>query len=110
MSCVTIIGRNRYFGPECDVPLKWSIVPWTQSKMDRLARMAADSNWAVRQVAAEHPRVDPATLMRLLMDEDVRVRRAAVKNPSITPRLLEIALMDQDMGIQAYAKLLGGGS
>ena len=109
MSCVTIIGRNRYFGPECDVPLKWSKVPWTRSKMNRLAAMALDSNWAIRQVAAEHPKTDPVTLLRLMMDEDVRVRRAAIKNPAVTDHMIRIALTDEDLGIQAYARLLQQG-
>lgn len=74
--------------------------------MNRLAAMAVDSNWAVRQVAAEHPKTDPSTLMRLIMDEDVRVRRAAIKNPAVTPHMVELALMDADVGIVAYARLL----
>lgn len=106
MSCIAVVGRRRFFGPECNVILPRSLPPWTKSKDARLKNFSVDKNPLVRQIAAAHPRTPHDRLVELVTDEDVNVRRAAIKNPAVTERMIRIALDDEDRGIAAYARML----
>lgn len=106
MSCITVIGRRRYYEEGCDDTLPRSMPEWTASKDGRLYRMAESKNPKMRAVAAGHPRLPQGWMFQMLRDPDVAGRRAAVKNPALPDALMKYARGDKDPGIAAYANLM----
>lgn len=107
MSCITVIGRRRFWEGGCsEERLPFSSPPWTRSKMRRLVGYATSADPRERAVAAANPKT-PYDLMRVLAgDPEVSVRRWVVKNPALPEGLVRYMAEDKDPGVRAYARMV----
>ena len=53
------------------------------SESEKLEKLAADEDWAVRMGVAENPNAPASALEKLAADEDEGVRSAAAENPNM---------------------------
>jgi len=108
MSCITIIGMNRYWAEDCDEVLPRTEVPFTESKRRRLEGFARSDNPKLRAIAAQHPRTPRDVLFGLTHDPETRVRSALVRNPEFGASACYVLKNDEDPGIRAYARMVIG--
>lgn len=106
MSCITLIGRNVYFGEECDVPLPHASPEWTATKAGRLEGMARSGDAWQRAIAAGHPRLPEGLAEVLRTDPHVLVRISLVKNPRYTDTIAPRMRDDEDPRIRAFVEMV----
>lgn len=106
MSCITLIGRHRYFPEDCNDLLPRSSPPFTESKERLLTEQALSHDPWRRAVAAGNPNLPEDCIPLLRQDKHVLVRMTLVRNVRWGLKVAPTMKDDEDPRIRAYVKMV----